>query len=140
MKKGMIVGEKLKRIVDIFFNVQFLIFVSIGCINTISTTVFSLIYTRILSSISAFVLGYLTGILISYTLNTVFTFRDKFNIVSLFKFTVSTIPNFIIQFIIVYIGVSLLDLPNIVCYVISALIGVPVTFFIMKFYVFVKKR
>lgn len=131
--------KKIEQIKDIFINKQFIIFIMIGCINTLSTTVFSSLYTRLLGSIQSFVLGYLTGILISYTLNTIFTFHEGFSGQRLIQFTVSTIPNFIIQLIIVYLGVTLMQLPNIICYGVAALIGVPITFLILKLYVFIKR-
>lgn len=140
MKKGLVIQSKIKALYDIFLNKQFILFVIIGCINTLSTTVFSTIYTSVLNSIQAFIVGYLTGIIISYTLNTTFTFKQKFNVVSLLKFSISTIPNFIIQMIIVYIGIAILHLPNIVCYGMAAVIGVPITFLILKLYVFVNGK
>lgn len=136
----MVVGNKVKALYDMFFNKQFILFVMIGCINTLSTTVFSTIYARVLNSIQAFIVGYLTGIIISYTLNTTFTFKQKFNMMRLLKFSISTIPNFIIQMIIVYLGVTILHLPNIICYGMAAVIGVPITFLILKLYVFVNRK
>lgn len=132
-------GEKVKNISKVFINKQFLLFVFIGGINTLSTAIFSSIYNKVLGGISAFIVGYITGIMISYTLNATFTFHEKMELGKLIKFAISTIPNFVIQLIIVYIGTKLLSIPNMICYGMAAVIGVPVTFLILKIYVFVKR-
>ena len=131
--------EIIEKIRKLFFNKQFIIFVVIGGINTISSAVFSSIYSILLGDLQAFIPGYMTGILVSYTLNTLFTFKDKFELKKLVKFAISTLPNFLIQFIIVYIGVDLLHINHIICYGIAAIIGVPVTFAILKLFVYTNK-
>lgn len=132
--------QYVERLKKVFFNKQFMIFIIIGGINTLSSAVFSSIYSLLLGEVQAFIPGYATGILISYMLNTLFTFKDTFSLNKLIKFAASTIPNFCIQFISVYIGVNLLHVHHIICYGIAAIIGVPVTFLILKFFVYTKHR
>lgn len=132
-------GRKLVKLVDIFFNRQFILFIVVGCINTLSTTVFASIYTSLFNDIQSFILGYLTGIVISYSLNAMITFKEALSAKKFIRFGISTIPNFSIQIVIVYIGVNILALPNIICYAMAAVIGVPITFLIVKVYVFVRK-
>ena len=131
--------EQIKKIKQLFINRQFIIFIVIGGINTLSSAVFSSLYATLLGKVEAFIPGYATGILVSYTLNTIFTFKDQFELTKLIKFALSTIPNFLIQFVIVYIGVSLLHINNIICYGVAAIIGVPITFAILKLFVYSKK-
>ena len=92
-----------------------------------------------MSPVIAFVPGYISGIVISYILNSVFTFREKLAIDKFIKFSISTIPNFLIQFITVFIIVDLLELHKLAAYILAAIIGVPVTFVILKLFVFIKK-
>lgn len=131
--------EQIEKIKQLFFNKQFIIFIVIGGINTISSAVFSSFYAMLLGDVEAFIPGYATGILVSYILNTQFTFKDQFELKKLIKFAISTIPNFLIQFVTVYIGVNLLHINNIICYGIAAVIGVPVTFVILKVFVYRNK-
>lgn len=128
--------ERIKKVKQLFINRQFIIFIVIGGINTLSSAVFSSLYSMLLGKVEAFIPGYATGILVSYTLNTVFTFKDQFELKKLIKFALSTIPNFLIQFITVYVGVNLLHINNIICYGVAAIIGVPITFAILKLFVY----
>lgn len=129
--------DKLKRM---FISKQFIIFIVIGCINTISGAFFSTLYAMLLSEVIAFIPGYVTGTLVSYTLNSMFTFKESLSFIKLIKFAISTIPNFLIQFITVYVGVTLLNINHIICYGMAAVIGVPVTFVILKLFVYSKKK
>jgi putative flippase GtrA len=55
------------------------------------------------------------------------------------KFFVSYIPNYIIQNIIVIIFYNWLGYPPIVSYLIAAILGIPVTFLLVKIFAFGKK-
>ena len=131
--------EKLKRIRDILFTKQFILFIVIGCINTLSSSVFTSIYSLILGKVSAFIPGYITGILVAYTLNSIFNFKERLEWNKLVKYSITTIPNFMIQLIVVYVGVSVLKINHYLCYGVAAIIGVPVTFILLKVFVFIEK-
>lgn len=129
----------MKRIKELFFSWQFITFVLIGCVNSLSGIVFSWLYSSTLDQISAFIAGYTTGILVSYLLNSYFTFKEKLQFVKLIKFAFSCLPNFLIQLTVVYIGVQIIGVHKLIAYIAAAAIGVPVTFFILKLFVFIKK-
>lgn len=129
----------INKIKQLFLNKQFIVFIIIGIVNTMSSAVFASLYAILLGKIQAFIPGYATGIIISYTLNTLFTFKECFQWKKLVQFACSTVPNFMIQLIIVYIGVSILHIPAIICYGAAAVIGVPVTFGILKLFVYRNK-
>lgn len=131
--------NRVEKLRQMFFNKQFICFVIIGCINSLSGIGFSWIYSAIMGPIIAFVPGYISGIIVSYILNSVFTFKSKLSIERLLKFGISTIPNFLIQFITVLIIVNGLGFHKLVAYALAAIIGVPVTFVILKLFVFIKK-
>ena len=131
--------NRVEQLKQIFFNRQFICFLIIGCINSLSGIVFSWIYSAIVGPIMAFIPGYISGIIISYILNSVFTFKERLAITKFLKFGISTIPNFLIQFITVLIIVNGLGLHRLVAYVLAAIIGVPVTFIILKLFVFIRK-
>ncbi|MBY6837473.1 MULTISPECIES: GtrA family protein [Clostridium] len=124
---------------DTFFSKQFFIFVTIGIINTFIGVVFSYIFSSFLNENLAFILGYICGLFVSYLLNSFFTFRENLSLNKFIKFSISYIPNFIIQNIVVLIVFNMMGLHKLIAYVLAAIIGVPVTFVLMKFFAFKHK-
>ncbi len=131
--------EKLIRYAKIFLTVQFLTFLIIGAVNTLSTTGFAAVLDRVHPSGQDnrvnFILGYCASLILSFFLNTRFTFRKKPTLKSFVKFPVSYIPNFVIQYLSVWLFTAL-SLNNTLAYLIAAIIGIPVTFLTMKFFVY----
>lgn len=130
----------LEKIKQQFVNKQFLTFVVIGIINTFVGTLFSILYSNILQPNLAFIFGYITGTIVSYILNSIFTFKENLNIKKYFKFFISVIPNFLIQNICVLIFFNVLKFNKMIAFVIAAIIGIPVTFLILKLYTFKKTK
>ncbi len=143
--------EKAMRIVRGFLNRQFITFVLVGVVNTLSTTVISLFLDWAADTVFSgnvpemienlritFVTGYILSLVLSFFLNCRFTFRQKPDIKKFLKFPISYIPNFIIQYIIVWIF-GAVGFPLWTAYICAAVIGIPVTFLAMKVLVFVKK-
>ncbi|MCS6131492.1 GtrA family protein [Clostridium botulinum] len=124
---------------DTFLSKQFFIFVTIGIINTFIGVVFSYIFSSFLNENLAFIVGYICGLLVSYLLNSFFTFRENLDLNKFIKFSISYIPNFIIQNIVVLIVFNVMGLHKLIAYVLAAIIGVPVTFVLMKFFAFKHK-
>ena len=117
-----------------------MIFVIIGVINTFNGVIFSYIYSSFLNENIAFIFGYISGLIISYILNSYVTFKEKLGFNKFIKFSVSYIPNFIIQNIVILIVFNIMGLHKLIAYVLAAIIGVPVTFILMKFFAFKNKR
>lgn len=133
--------EKLiKKFMEIFFSVQFITFVIIGIINTFTGTVFSYIYSSFFNENVAFVFGYITGLIVSYILNSYFTFKEGLDLKKFIKFAVSNIPNFIIQNIVVIIVFNIMGIHKLIAFGLAAIIGVPVTFILVKFFAFKKNK
>lgn len=128
----------IKKLKDIFLSKQFIIFIIIGVINTFNGTIFSYIYSNFLSSNLAFLPGYISGLLISYILNSLITFKEKLSFQRLIKFSISSMPNFIVQYIVVIIC-NAVGLHKLFAYILAAVIGVPITFILMKFFAFNSK-
>ncbi len=125
----------IKKFKNTFFTKQFIIFVVIGIVNTFNGTVFSYIFSNFLNANIAFFPGYISGLLISYILNSFITFKEKLSFQKLIKFVISSMPNFIIQYIVVIICTSM-GIHKLFAYMLAAIIGVPVTFILMKFFTF----
>lgn len=126
----------INKIKNIFINKEFILFIIIGVINTFNGIVFSFIYSSLLNENLAFVLGYISGLIVSYILNSYITFKEKLSITKFLKFGISYIPNFIIQNIVVIITFNILELHKLVAYCLAAVIGIPVTFVLLKFFAF----
>ena len=129
----------VKKLLKMIFDREFLSFLFIGCVNTVNSVVFSCLYSMLLDPNSAFVMGYITSLVISYLLNTLLTFKASLGFIKFIKFALSYVPNFIIQNIIVFIVYNLLSLDKLIAYILAGIIGIPVTFLMMKLFVFNKK-
>ncbi len=123
-----------------FFSREFLAFLIVGVINTLSNVVFSTIYSIFIPNTTlAFFPGYITSNVVSYILNSKLTFKEKLGFVKFIKFFISYIPNFLIQTVIVWLFDTFVHGPSVIAYAIAAVIGVPVTFVFMKLFTFRKK-
>lgn len=129
--------EKAK---NIFLKKDFFIFLAIGVINTFNGTLFSMIFSKAFQPNLAFVFGYIVGLIISYILNSIFTFKAKLAWTKFLKFCLSCIPNFLIQTLSVLIIYNLLGFDKLIAYLAAAVIGLPVTFLLLKFFAFAKKK
>ena len=129
----------IDKILKIFLSKEFILFVIIGVINTFNGVIFSIIYSKFLDANLAFVVGYISGLFISYILNSYVTFKEKLEFNKFIKFAISYIPNFIIQNIVVLVVFNIMGLNKLIAYILAAIIGVPVTFILMKFFAFKEK-
>lgn len=128
------------KIKKIFFNKQFIAFIFVGCLNTLNGIFLSFVFSMFLNEILAFLVGYSCSLIVSYFLNSIITFKDyNFSAKKLFKFYLSYIPNFLIQIICVFVILNVLHLYKLFAYIISAIIGIPATFILIKMYTFNKK-
>ncbi|AIY83517.1 MAG: GtrA family protein [Clostridium baratii] len=130
----------IDKILKIFLSKEFILFVIIGVINTFNGVIFSMIYSKFLDANLAFVVGYISGLFISYILNSYVTFKEKLEFSKFIKFAISYIPNFIIQNIVVLVVFNIMGLNKLIAYILAAIIGVPVTFILMKFFAFKEKE
>lgn len=130
---------KVKKLKNIFFTKEFFTFLIVGGINTINGIVFSYVYSLFLGVNVSFVLGYVTAMTISYLLNSTLVFKEDMGGIKYIKFCISYIPNFIIQNIFVLIFYNMLHWNKLIVFALAAIVGVPVTFIIMKFFAFNKK-
>ena len=123
-----------------FFTREFLLFLVVGCVNTFNGTFLAWLYAFVVEDRNlAFNCGYLTACAVGYCLNSVFVFPEPLSLQRFLRFAVSYIPNYIIQNIIVLIFYNWLGFPPVVSYLISAALGVPVTFLCVKLFAFERK-
>lgn len=123
-----------------FLTREFLLFLVIGCINTFNGTFLAWLCSFISPYNNLnFNIGYNIGNIIAYWMNSRFIFHEHLSVGRYVKFYISYIPNYIIQNIIVVIFYNWLGFPPIVSYLIAAILGVPVTFLLVKIFAFGKK-
>lgn len=122
-----------------FLSKEFILFVIVGTINTFNGTLLAFIYSLFFNENIAFIIGYISSLGISYILNSIITFKEKLQFKKFIKFVISYMPNFIIQNIVVLIAFNIMGLYKIIAYGLAAIIGIPVTFVLIKFFTFKKK-
>ena len=132
--------DKITKLKRMFFSQQFIMFLFIGGIGTINTILFSALAGFFIKNANlAFAAGYIASTVISYILNSCLTFKERLGFMRYIRFLISYIPNFIIQNTVVIIVYNILNMHKLIAYILAAVIGVPVTFLLMKIFAFRKK-
>ena len=120
------------------FNLDFLIFIFCGGMGTISNFVFSSLISFKLNPVLSYVFGYAISLIVSYLLNILLVFKRKISLIDFIKFVISYIPNFLILFSFVYIFINILTFNKYFVYLMAAVVGLPITFVILKLLTFKK--
>lgn len=148
-KQMIVIGNKItplheykpsgfRKLKTLFISRKFLAFLVVGGVNTIMGVLFAYLYSLVLENAKvAFVVGYITSLVLSYYLNSAVTFRNAtYSLFGFLKFSLSYIPNFSLQLLCVKIFVDTLSLDALIAYMLSALIGLPITFALLSLYTF----
>ncbi|MDY6052830.1 MAG: GtrA family protein [Anaerovibrio sp.] len=133
--------QQLDKLKKHFLTREFFLFLVIGCINTFNGTFIAWL-CAFLSPYNNlnFNIGYIIGNIIAYIMNSYIIFHEPLDIVRYVKFFISYIPNYIIQNLIVLIFYNYLGFPPVVSYLLAAILGIPVTFLMVKIFAFGKKE
>lgn len=133
-------NEYKASIIETFFSRAFISFVFVGVVNTLNTIIFSAVTSLFLDPNVSFILGYIFSLSVSYLLNSKITFKETLTFVKYIKFCISYIPNFIIQNVIVIIFYNGLGWNEVFVYALAGVLGIPVTFIILKLFAFKEKK
>jgi phosphoserine phosphatase/putative flippase GtrA len=125
--------EKIKRT---YFTKDFILFVFCGGMGTLTNFIFSLIISMILNPSVSYVFGYGISLFIAYALNAKLIFYRNLSFMGFIKFIVSYVPNFLILFTFVLIFLNLLHWNKVIVYALAGLLGLPLTFLLVKIMVF----
>ncbi len=128
----------LTRSKTVFASREFLLFLLIGTVNALNGVLFAYLFSLLIAVNAAFIAGYIVSLSISYLLNSFLNFKVALSGLKYLKFCLSYLPNFIIQNAVVVIFYNLLGWPKLFAYILAAVIGVPLTFILLKFYAFRK--
>lgn len=146
--------ENIMRTIRPFLTTQFITFMVMGIINTFFAaavaTLLDIAKNALFSPSNPvrvfiqgfrtnFIVGYIASIVLSFFLNSKYTFCKKPTLKRFIKFPISYIPNFIFQYIMVFIFTSL-HWNHTAAYVTAAILGTPITFISMKLMVFNKRK
>ena len=123
-----------------FLTKEFLLFLIIGCINTFNGTFIAWLCSYLIPYNNLnFNIGYIIGNIIAYWMNSWIIFHETLSLHRYVKFFISYIPNYIIQNVIVIIFYNMLYFPPVFSYLLAAVLGIPVTFLMVKIFAFGRK-
>jgi putative flippase GtrA len=120
------------------FKREFSGFLIIGAVNTANGTIVAYLLSFLLNANASFIIGYGVSLSIAYILNSEFLFKKPLAVSRYAKFVISYVPNFIIQNGIVLIFYNLLGWHRLIVYALAAIIGIPITFLLVKLFAFGK--
>jgi len=127
--------EKIK---DTYFTKDFVLFVFCGGMGTLTNFIFSLIISMALNPSISYAFGYGISLFVTYSLNAKLIFHHKISFITFVKFVISYIPNFLILFTFVLIFLNLLYWNKVIVYALAGLLGLPITFLLVKIFAFSK--
>ena len=131
---------RIERVRTLFFDKKFLLFLVVGVVNTFNGVLFSWLFSLLMGAEVAFVFGYAAALCVGYLLNSSLVFREAVSLRRLVKFALSYLPNFAIQFVMVLVLMTWLGFPKLPTYALAAVIGMPVTFLLLKLFAFAKPQ
>ena len=130
----------LSRMTKTFLSRDFLLFVFCGGMGTLTNFVCSLAISTQINPTAAYVGGYGISLFVTYALSAILIFSEKLRIRDFAKFVVSYIPNFLIQIIFVAIFLNIFCWNKVIVYALAILIGLPISFVLVKFFAFGRKN
>lgn len=119
-----------------FCSSQFLRFILCGGFNVLTGVGFAWGFSFLLQANAAFVAGYLLSLFFSYLLNASVTFHARPTLPAFLRYAIAYLPNFLIQNLTVALIYNLLAWPKLLAYLLSALLGIPLTFLALKCFAF----
>ena len=129
----------LKKAKKTFLNEYFIKFCILGIFNTIIHGVLSKLFSLVLQPNAAFALGFFGSNVIAFLLNSYIIFNKPATLKRYIRFLIAYIPYFTIGFLVTFITINTLKIPQFTATVLAAVAGGPITFVIMRVYAFGRK-
>ena len=129
----------LKKAKKTFLNEYFIKFCILGVFNTVVHGILSKIFSLVLQPNAAFALGFFGSNVIAFLLNSYVIFNKPASLKRYIRFLIAYIPYFTIGFLVTFITINTLKLPQFTATVLAAVAGGPITFVIMRVYAFGRK-
>lgn len=128
------------KIKSTFLTLDFLLFIFCGGVGTLSNFLFSLLISTRIDPTISYVFGYSLSLFITYSLNTLLIFKRRLSAERFLRFILSYIPNFLILFTFVYLNLNVFRFHKAIVYAMAGLLGLPITFILVKIIAFSKSR
>jgi putative flippase GtrA len=129
--------EKIKKT---YFTKEFILFVFCGGMGTLTNFIISAVISMILNPSVSYIFGYVISLFVAYSLNAKLIFHRKITCMGFIKFVLSYVPNFLILFSFVLVFLNLLHWNKIIVYALAGLLGLPITFLLVKIMVFLEEK
>lgn len=123
----------IKKIKNLFFSKNFIIFIVIGIINTLVYNTLYLLGLLIMPYMASNIVSYIISMTISFFLNCKYNFKVKPTLKKYCLFPLTGLASFICQTVGLFILVDLVGWNKRICGFIASLIAIPITFILMKF-------
>lgn len=128
-----------RKLFRTFFSKNFVQFCLLGVVNTFNAAWISSVCYFIIQPNVAAIIGYIFSLTFAYFLSCYIIFKSSPGRKGYIRFLISYIPNFIIYFLVTFVTINTLHLPQFWATVLAAMAGGPITFVIIKLYAFGKK-
>ena len=130
------IRQLLLKIKRTFVSKKFIEFCVLGVLNTFNHSLLSTLFSYFMQENVAYAVGYFFSLTIAFFLSSYIIFKKTPSLQRYIRFGISYIPSFIIGFLVTFITINTLELPQFWATAIAAATGGPVTFVIMKIYTF----
>jgi putative flippase GtrA len=128
------------KLKNTYFSRDFIVFVFCGGTGTLVNFTFSMLISTKMSPSIAYIGGYTISVFVTYTLNALLVFHAKLAFTGFVKFIVSYVPNFLITYTFVLVFLNIFGWNKILVYGLAGLLGLPVTFVLVKLIAFSKNQ
>ena len=127
-----------ERLAKTYYSKEFTLFVFCGGMGTLTNFLCSLAISTRLDPTIAYIFGYSMSLFVAYALNASLIYRQRYEFGRFIKFAISYIPNFLILFAFVFAFLNMLHWNKVVVYALAGMLGLPVTYILVKLYAFGK--
>ncbi len=121
------------KIKEKFLSRQFIVFVAIGVMNTVNHNIFYLMFLNFFKYFTSNAIAFVLSLIISFVLNSKFTFKVKMTLKNFLMFPISYLPNVILQMTGLVILVETFGIQKEYAAFLASLIAIPFTFLTMKY-------
>lgn len=115
-----------------YINKEFVRFLFVGVINTLSTYLLYLLLLFIFNYNVSYTISYIAGIVISFYLNSLFVFKEKVSFKKFVKYPIVYIVQYLINLIGLFILVEYFHFPKEVVPIIVIILSIPITYLLSK--------
>ena len=128
----------MERMANTFIKKDFILFVFCGGMGTLTNFLCSVTISTWLDPTLSYALGYAISLYVAYALNAFLVFKERCRFDSFIRFVLSYIPNFLILFSFVFFLLNQMGWDRILVYALAGLLGLPVTYILVKIFAFGK--